>query len=423
MALKNILIIYPHWPPSNLAGVHRPRLIANFLSEFGWNPIVLTVHEQYYEETPDVELTKTVSPQVEVIKVGASKVIRIGGMRLVGDIGLRGFIQLYRKAREIIRSRPLSFVWIPVPSFYTALIGRALFETTGTPYGIDYIDPWVSKLAPHHHRFSRAWWSKKIAAALEPVAVKKAALISGVAESYYKGVLERNFRDRQITHVGMPYGFDPRDHEINVNGLTAPWENSGSNRPVIYAGAFLPQSHLFIKLLFNSVRELKAKGVWPSGCKLFFLGTGHYAGKKIMDYANESGVDTLSTEINARFPYLHILQFLRQARGVMVIGSTERHYTASKIFQALLSRKPLFGILHEASPAIQVLQSARADEYIVRYRENMPEDELKNQITDRLSAFLSGKMNWSPDLGSLHQYSARASAKALVQAMEAALSR
>lgn len=421
--MKNILIIYPHWPPSNLAGVHRPRLIANCLSEFGWRPIVLTVHEQYYEETPDPELTKTVSPQVEVIKVGAGKVVRISGMRLVGDIGLRGFIQLYRKAREILRSHPVSFVWIPVPSFYTSLIGRALFETTGTPYGIDYIDPWVSKLAPHHRRFSRAWWSKKIAGVLEPVAVKKAALISGVAESYYQGVLERNFRGRQITHAGMPYGFDPRDHEISINSVTAPWENSGSTRPIVYAGAFLPQSHLFIKLLFHSIRELKDKGEWPFDCRLFFLGTGPYKGKKIIDYAKESGVDALTTEINIRFPYLHILQFLRQAQGVMVIGSTERHYTASKIFQALLSRKPLFGILHEASPAIQVLQSARADEYVVRYRENMPEDELKNQITDRLDAFLSGNKTWSPDLGSLHPYSARASAKALVEAMEAALSR
>ena len=48
--MKNMLIIYPHWPPSNLAGVHRARLISNFLPDFGWHPIVLTVKEIYYEE-------------------------------------------------------------------------------------------------------------------------------------------------------------------------------------------------------------------------------------------------------------------------------------------------------------------------------------------------------------------------------------
>ena len=29
ISMKRILIIYPHWPPSNLVGVHRVRLIAN----------------------------------------------------------------------------------------------------------------------------------------------------------------------------------------------------------------------------------------------------------------------------------------------------------------------------------------------------------------------------------------------------------
>ena len=50
---KTILIIYPHFPPSNLAGVHRPRLFAQHLPFFGWTPVVLTVHENYFEEMPD----------------------------------------------------------------------------------------------------------------------------------------------------------------------------------------------------------------------------------------------------------------------------------------------------------------------------------------------------------------------------------
>jgi hypothetical protein len=59
--MKNILIIYPHWPPSNLAGVHRARLIANFLPEFDWHPIILTVDPDYYEEKPDWDMLKTVN--------------------------------------------------------------------------------------------------------------------------------------------------------------------------------------------------------------------------------------------------------------------------------------------------------------------------------------------------------------------------
>ena len=47
--LKSILIISPHYPPSNLAAVHRSRLFAQHLPALGWNPIILTVDEDYYD--------------------------------------------------------------------------------------------------------------------------------------------------------------------------------------------------------------------------------------------------------------------------------------------------------------------------------------------------------------------------------------
>ena len=69
--MKKLLIVYPHWPPSNLAGVHRSRLIANFSREFGWDVTVLTVNESHYEETLDPDLCKLVAPHVDVVKTDA----------------------------------------------------------------------------------------------------------------------------------------------------------------------------------------------------------------------------------------------------------------------------------------------------------------------------------------------------------------
>jgi hypothetical protein len=43
--MKKILIITPHYPPSNLAAVHRSRLFAQHLPSFGWEPVILTVDE------------------------------------------------------------------------------------------------------------------------------------------------------------------------------------------------------------------------------------------------------------------------------------------------------------------------------------------------------------------------------------------
>lgn len=48
--LKKNLIITPHYPPSNLAAVHRSRLFAQHLPAFGWEPIILTMHKDHFEE-------------------------------------------------------------------------------------------------------------------------------------------------------------------------------------------------------------------------------------------------------------------------------------------------------------------------------------------------------------------------------------
>ena len=69
--MKKILILYPHFPPSNLAGVHRPRLFAHHLPLFGWEPIILTVHEEYYEEGLDHNLKKLLPEGLRIEKVKA----------------------------------------------------------------------------------------------------------------------------------------------------------------------------------------------------------------------------------------------------------------------------------------------------------------------------------------------------------------
>lgn len=413
--MKNLLIIYPHWPPSNLAGIHRSRLISNYLPEFGWQPHVVTVEPEYYEEPHDRDICKTVAPHVRVTHVHAREIPRI---RFFGDIALRAFQPLYHKALEITRTEAPDFLWIPIPSFYTALLGRRLHEQTKIPYGIDYIDPWVNGFARQEKLFSRAWLSNQLAKILEPYAVKKAALISGVSTAYYQGVLDRNFRNKKIQHVGMPYGFDPNDHKISLDGVKMPWAKISGCKPMVYAGAFLPKSHLFIRQLFGAIAELKKQGSWDEKAHLFFVGTGNYAGKTIENYAQENGISDLVHEIHQRFPFLHILNFLASAYGVMIIGSTEEHYTASKTFQSLLSEKPVFAVFHHKSSAVKVMKQANAAQYLVQWKENMRPNQLKEELKSNFARFVALEAGWNPDLSRLEPYSARQSAQKLAEKLD-----
>jgi hypothetical protein len=408
--------------------VHRPRLVGNFLKEFGWKPIVLTVQEKYFEEVPDLDFIKTFSDHFEVHRVGAFPVTK---PRIIGDIGLRAFFHLYQGAKKIIISQQIDFIWIPIPSFYTALLGRLLHRKTKVPYGIDYIDPWIRDIS------SRKDWrhqlSNQLARTLEPIAVKEASLITGVSYDYYKPVLERNFFSTtpqlhnsttpqlNILHKSFPYGFDPKDHQIKLNNIQYPWSKEDNVKPWIYAGAFLPNSRRFVQQMFAAIAELRNEQRWDKEISLYFVGTGSYSGKSIWDYAVESGIEDIVFEDRSRKPYLHILNFLGAADTVMVIGSTEKHYTASKVYQALLSERPVVAVFHEKSTAVIVMEECKADPFLVRYEEGLSEKQIiavfKQKLLERIKSD-----QWTPDLAELDKYSARESARKLVEGMEAVLS-
>ena len=359
--MKKIIILYPHFPPSNLAGVHRPRLFAQHLPAFGWKPIILTVHEKYYEEKSDWNLVKLLPADLRIEKVNAFPITK---PRLVGDIGLRAFFQLYKNAKEIIIQEGIDFLYIPIPSFYTALLGRWLHSSTKIKYGIDYIDPWVHDFPGSDQLLSRHWFSKKLAALVEPIAVKKAVLITGVAEGYYQAVLQRNPNLRlSAVCAAMPYGGEERDHHILKQLDLKPYLFKKSNKfQLVYAGAMLPKAYVPLEAIFSSIATN------PDAFKqveFHFIGTGKTAKDvevfNIKTLAEKYGLwQTVVFEYPKRIPYMDVLVHLSHSDAVFILGSTEPHYTPSKTYQGVLSEKPLLAVLHTNSTAVNVIRNANA---------------------------------------------------------------
>ncbi|MEO6456052.1 MAG: hypothetical protein ABIN97_18370 [Ginsengibacter sp.] len=358
--MKKILIISPHFPPSNLAGVHRSRLFAQHLPSFGWEPVILTVHEKFYEEEPDWNLAKLLPEHLRIEKTSAFKVTK---PRLVGDIGLRAFFQLYKKGKEIIKKEKIDFLYIPIPSFYCALLGRLLHSTTGIAYGIDYIDPWVHHFPGSDKLFSRHWFSTKLARLLEPVAIKRASLITGVAEGYYTPVLERN-PDLKVVTGAMPYGGEVSDHE-KVNKLNIKpylFKKNNLKFQLVYAGAMLPNAYKPLEKIFECIKE---NAMVFENTQFHFIGTGRLANDphsyNIKSLAEKYNLwNTVVFEYPQRISYLDVLVHLNLADGIFILGSTEAHYTPSKVYQAVLSAKPIIAVLHEQSTAVQVIQQSKA---------------------------------------------------------------
>ena len=367
--MRKILIISPHYPPSNLASVHRARLFAQHLPNFGWKPIILTVHEDYYEETLDRNLEKLLPNEQRIEKVKAYSITK---PRLIGDIGLRAFFQLRRRALEIVKIEKIDFVYIPIPSFYVSLIGPFLSRKTGVKYGIDYIDPWVHEFPGSDKIFSRHWFSTKLSKLLEPIAVKKASLITGVAEGYFKGVRDRNpYLMKSCLFGAMPYGGEEQDHlAVKTLNLRPYLFNKNGKTQLVYAGAMLPKAYILLEQVFQSVSENRELF---QEVEFHFIGTGKTPndpeGHTIKAIAQKYGLwGSVIFEYPKRIPYLDVLTHLEASDGVFILGSTEPHYTPSKVYQGVLSKKPILAILHEESTASKILKETKAG-LVLSFRE------------------------------------------------------
>lgn len=52
--MRKVLLVSYHFPPNTAMGAARPAQFAKYLPECGWEPVVLTVAERYYERSDDV---------------------------------------------------------------------------------------------------------------------------------------------------------------------------------------------------------------------------------------------------------------------------------------------------------------------------------------------------------------------------------
>ncbi len=425
--MKRVALVAAHFPPSNLAGVHRARLWSRHLQEFGWKPVVVTTHWRHFEEELDWDLCELLASDLEVIRTRA---LPTRPVRFVGDIGIRALPWHLQTLRRLIRKQRIDFVHITIPSFYSALLGELLYRRDPIPFGIDYIDPWVHAWPGAERRFSKAWASAKLANRLEPWAVRNAALITGVAESYYAGVLERNpHLSAQAVTAAMPYGNSAADYadSMKLSGGMSLFDEEDGNFHMVYAGAMLPKARAVLGAFFAALVHMRetAPEVY-SRLRVQFIGTGTAPndpnGHTILPLAAQSGLDAVVAEHPQRIAYGDVLRHLKKASAVLIVGSTEAHYTPSKVYQSVQAKRPIFALLHEGSSAVRVLETSGAGVAVTLNEMVLPQPRdlaLRLESFVRASNYDPDKVQWS----AFEAFSARQSARKLAAALDAATDR
>ena len=423
--MKRLALVSGHFPPSNLVGAQRARLWSRYLPEFGWEPIVVTGDPARYEERPDPDLDKLVAPGLRVIH---APTLPTRPVRLVGDLGVRAFWGCYRVLSGLAARKEIDFVLVTIPSNFLAPVGRLVHARHGLPFGIDYQDPWVNRWPGVDKPFTRAWASYTLSKLLEPIAVRGASLITGMAPGYVAGMLERNPEVASSAVVAcMPMGIAPEDYEL-VRALDRPpflFQPGDGRFHMVYAGALLPAGIVVLDAFLAGLRSLKEHDPAAAArLRVHFVGTGTSPddpnGHRVLPRARAAGVDDIVDEHPQRIGYVDALTHLGRSNAVLVLGSTEPHYTPSKVFQAMLSRRPVLALLHEASSAVDMVRRTRAGTVLTLTGDRLP---LPAEVARGIQQTMAG-IDYEPrgvEASTFEAWSARASTRALAEALDRAL--
>ncbi len=349
--MKRALLISPYFTPSNLAGVHRVRLMAGHLAEFGWEPIVVTVHPRHYEEPGDAASLALLPEGLRVERVGAwpARICRALGF---GDIALRGQWTLRRRVGELITDGEVALVFATVLPGYTSLVGAWAKRKFNVPFVLDYQDPWVSDAGARQPRLSKAGLAHWLARKLEPGVVPRADALTAVSDETLATLRQRRLLRNGVPVEIIPIGAEASDHETARKKGRSWIEKTNGVLDLAYLGTITERMLPALNALFGAMARL---ALADSGfrLKLHLIGTSAQPdgrdSHRIMQWAASFSLSMSVRLEPRRIGYLDALRTMQLADLLLLLGSTDSHYTASKLFPCWLSGKPMFALFHEAS--------------------------------------------------------------------------
>lgn len=165
---KRILMIAYHYPPIlGSSGVQRTLKFARYLPEFGWEPIILTVHPRAY---PNIDAEYTDDKQTKICRAFAldtarhlSLLQRYPRLLALPDRWCSWALGAIPAGLSLIKKYKPDVIWSTYPVATAHLIGYCLHRISRIPWISDFRDPMVDPEFPSEPLLRRAyqWIDKK----------------------------------------------------------------------------------------------------------------------------------------------------------------------------------------------------------------------------------------------------------------------
>ena len=418
--MRRVLIVSPHFPPINAADHQRVRMSLPYLEQFGWEAHVLAVRPDYIEGVEDPFLGKTIPSHIPITYTKTLPVQQTRKLGL-GSLGLRSLPYLLKAGNSLLQQHKFDLVFFSNTIFISMALGPVWRQRFGLPYVLDFQDPWLSDYykqsgtaTPPGGQFKYKF-SQFQAKLLEPKTVAQANHIISVSPAYPSVLQQRYSALSPDRFTVLPFGAPEADFALlpSLQIQQRIFDPTDGKRHWVYVGRGGADMTLALRSLFLAIQTERRQNpeTWQA-IQLHFVGTSYApkerAVKTVEPIAHEFGVADLVTEHQQRIPYFEALQILTDSDAIVLIGSNDPSYTASKLYPCILARKPILAVFHQQSSVVDILDHCQAGQAVTFISTSQPQDLLA-KIRNQLQWLCSLPKTFQPDTNweRFHPYTAR----------------
>lgn len=377
--LRRVLIVSPRFPPKNAPDHHRVRMSLPFYRKFGWDPTVLCISPETSDSLDDPALGDSLPRDARVVRIPAwseQKCRRFG----FGHLDYRCLVPLYDAATELLKRESYDVVFFSTTSFLAFLLGPILKRRFGCKVVYDFQDPWFHGETSLYtrHNWPGRWWKLRIGQMVarygEAFAMKAADHVISVSDGYVSTLRARYAWMRDLDFTVLPFGVAQADFDfVSSNNVHHNIFRANPDRVRwVYAGRVGPDMFSILEVLFRQLAVLKAERPdFARRLDICFVGTNYSPAERTFDVvvplAGKYGLAEMVVEHSERIPYFETLSLYCESDGILLIGADSGDYTASKLFNCVLARKPVLALFH-AESLVSRLAPAFSNVFLCRFQ-------------------------------------------------------
>lgn len=340
--VKRVLMIAFHFPPlRGSSGIQRTLKFSKYLSEYGWEPILLTAHPRAYSSTSN-DLVGEIANQASVHRAFAldtSRHLSVLGhypnILALPDRWVSWWLGAVPMGLYLIQKYRPDVIWSTYPIATAHLIGLSLCRLTGIPWVADLRDPMTDVDYPPNRLTRRIyqWIEKKTI-----TYCARAVFTTPGAINDYKT------RFPQLPSARLcliENGYDEENFVAAELNVAKRWTK---NKPfvLIHSGIIYPSERDPVQF-FCALSALAQQGlISKDSLNVILRATAHdeYL-QRLIDQYGLGAIVSLAPPI----PYREALSEMLTADGLLILQASNcNNQIPAKLYEYLRTRRPILAL-------------------------------------------------------------------------------